>query len=126
MPEPTRATPRVRHIQRAALTLPVIGGAINTMDRAALAIANPLVRHEFNLSVAQMGLLLSAFLWTYAFSQLPVGALIDRLGPRRLLAVGLALWSGAQALCGLRSSRHAAKTGPRPATGARPPVPVAA
>jgi sugar phosphate permease len=101
MPEPTPATPRVRHLQRAALTLLVIGGAINTMDRAALAIANPLVREEFHLSVAQMGLLLSAFLWAYAFSQLPVGALIDRLGPRRLLGCGLALWSGAQLLFGL-------------------------
>jgi len=101
MPKPTPATPRVRHIQRAALILLVIGGAINTMDRAALAIANPLIRHEFGLSVAEMGLLLSAFLWAYAFSQLPVGALIDRLGPRKLLACGLVLWSGAQALCGL-------------------------
>ncbi len=99
--ESTPATPRVRHIQRTALTLLVISGAINTMDRAALAIANPLVRHEFNLSIAQMGALLSAFLWAYAFSQLPVGALIDRLGPRKLLAWGLALWSGAQMLCGL-------------------------
>ena len=55
-------------IQRAALTLLVISGAINTMDRAALAIANPLVRHDFGLSIAQMGALLSAFLWAYAFS----------------------------------------------------------
>lgn len=101
MSEPTPASPRLRRIQRAALILLVIGGAINTMDRAALAVANPLIRHEFGLSVAQMGLLLSAFLWAYAFSQLPVGALIDRYGPRKLLALGLTLWSGAQALCGL-------------------------
>jgi sugar phosphate permease len=94
------ATPRVRKIQRAALTLLVVGGAINTMDRAALAIANPLVRHDFGLSIAQMGALLSAFLWAYAFSQLPEGVLIDRFGPRKLLAWGLALWSGAQLLCG--------------------------
>jgi sugar phosphate permease len=93
-------TPRVRKIQRAALTLLVIGGAINTMDRAALAIANPLIRHDFGLSIAQMGALLSAFLWAYAFSQLPVGVLIDRFGPRKLLAWGLVLWSGAQMLCG--------------------------
>jgi hypothetical protein len=36
MVEQTQATPWVRKIQRAALTLPVIGGVINTMDRAAL------------------------------------------------------------------------------------------
>ena len=95
-----QATPRVRRIQRSALTLLVISGAVSTIDRAALAIANPLVRHDLGLSVAQMGLLLSAFLWAYAFSQLPVGALIDRFGPRKLLAWGLTLWSGAQLLCG--------------------------
>ena len=78
MTEKIPATPQVRRIQRAALALLVVSGAINTMDRAALAIANPLVRHDFGLSIAQMGALLSAFLWAYAFSQLPVGVLIDQ------------------------------------------------
>ena len=32
-----------------------------------------------------MGYLLSAFLWAYAFAQLPTGAMVDRLGPRLLL-----------------------------------------
>jgi sugar phosphate permease len=48
-----------------------------------------------------MGLLLSAFLWAYAFSQLPGGALTDRLGPRHLLDPGLFVWSLAQAAAGL-------------------------
>jgi sugar phosphate permease len=104
MTEQTAATPRVRNIQRGALTLLVLSGAINTMDRAALAIANPMVRHDFGLSIAEMGALLSAFLWAYAFAQLPVGALIDRLGPRKILTWGLALWSGAQLLCGVVTS----------------------
>jgi MFS family permease len=97
----TAASPRVKKIQRAALTMLVISGAVSTIDRAALAVANPLVRHDLGLSIAQMGLLLSAFLWAYAFAQLPIGALIDRFGPRRLLAWGLTLWSSAQLLCGL-------------------------
>jgi MFS family permease len=52
------------------------------------------------LSIADMGLLLSAFLWAYAFFQLPGGALVDRVGPRRLLTVGLTVWSLAQAAAG--------------------------
>ena len=48
-----------------------------------------------------MGYLLSAFLWAYAFSQLPTGAMVDRLGPRLLLTSGLSLWSLAQVLGGL-------------------------
>ena len=84
---------RIRRVQTSALVLLVIAGTLNYVDRAALSIANPLIREELGLSIADMGLLLSAFLWAYAFSQLPGGALTDRLGPRtrakpRLLDVG--------------------------------------
>ncbi len=49
-----------------------------------------------------MGFLLSAFLWAYAIAQLPVGGLIDRFGPRKLLGLGLfTLRSLAQAAGGL-------------------------
>jgi len=94
-------SPRIKSIQRSVLLMLVISGTISTIDRAALAIANPLIRHEMNLSVAEMGFLLSTFLWAYAASQLPVGVLIDRFGSRWLLTCGLAIWSGAQAMCGL-------------------------
>jgi MFS family permease len=100
LPEVIPPTPRVRSIQRAALILLVLSGVVCFMDRAALSIANPLVRHDFGLSIGEMGALLSAFGWAYALAQVPVGALIDRLGPRRLLAVGMALWSAAQLGCG--------------------------
>ena len=66
-----------------------------------MAVANPLIREELGLSIADMGYLLSAFLWAYAFSQLPTGAMVDRLGPRALLTMGLSLWSLAQLLGGL-------------------------
>jgi MFS family permease len=100
----SRTPPRVRSMQRTALTMLVVAGTLNYVDRAALSVANPLIRHELNLSIADMGLLLSAFLWAYAFFQLPGGALIDRVGPRRLLAVGLAVWSVAQGAAGLVTS----------------------
>ncbi|HEX4259920.1 MAG TPA: MFS transporter [Acetobacteraceae bacterium] len=94
------ASPRLKGIQRTALTMLVITGSINYFDRVALAIANPLVRHDLGLSVAQMGVLLSVFLWSYAFSQLPVGAMVDRIGPRILLGGGMLLWSVAQGAAG--------------------------
>src|SRR6201994_4381306 len=95
------ATPRVRSVQRVALALLVVAGVVNYIDRATLAVANPLIRDELGLSIADMGYLLSAFLWAYAFAQLPTGAMVDRLGPRILLACGLGLWSLAQLLGGL-------------------------
>src|SRR5665213_2261618 len=64
-------------------------------------IDHPLIRAIQRRSVAQMGLLLSAFLWAYAFAQLPIGALLDRIGPKRALGAGLLLWSAAQAAGGL-------------------------
>jgi len=97
----TTATARLRAIQRTALALIVLGGVVNYIDRATLAVGNPLIRHDLGLTAGDMGLLLSAFLWAYAFSQLPAGALVDRLGPRRLLTAGMALWSVAQVLGGL-------------------------
>ncbi|MFL5252704.1 MAG: MFS transporter [Rhodopila sp.] len=99
-----RATPRVIRAQRTALGILMLSGTINYLDRATLAVANPLIREDLGLNVAQMGLLLSAFLWAYAFSQLPAGALVDRVGPRRLLGIGLTLWSLAQAAAGLVTS----------------------
>src|SRR6201996_6165579 len=98
------ATPRVKTIQRVALAMLVVAGVINYIDRATLAVANPLIREELGLSIADMGYLLSAFLWAYAFSQLPTGAMVDKLGPRLLLTMGLSLWSFAQLLGGLVQS----------------------
>jgi sugar phosphate permease len=88
-------------IQRTALAMLVVAGVVNYVDRATLAVANPLIREELGLSIADMGYLLSAFLWAYAFAQLPTGAMVDRLGPRILLTLGLSLWSFAQLLGGL-------------------------
>ena len=40
----------------------------------------------------------------YAFAQLPTGLLVDRVGPRKLLGLGLSLWSLAQTLAGFVGS----------------------
>jgi MFS family permease len=78
----------------------LLTGAVNYIDRVALAIANPLIRQDLHLSIAEMGVLLSVFLWTYCFAQLPVGFAIDRVGPRLLLGLGAVVWSVAQVLAG--------------------------
>src|SRR6201998_2268900 len=96
-----KATPRLKSIQYAALAMLVAAGVVNYIDRAPLAVANPLIRQDLGLSIADMGYLLSAFLWSYAFAQLPTGAMVDKVGPRILLTLGLSLWSLAQFLGGL-------------------------
>jgi sugar phosphate permease len=90
---------RIVRTRSIALAMLVVTGVINYLDRSTLSIANQQIRTELHLSLAEMGILLSAFSWSYAFAQLPTGALVDKVGPRILLAAGLALWSVAQA-CG--------------------------
>ncbi|WP_018610581.1 MFS transporter [Uliginosibacterium gangwonense] len=96
--------PRVRRAQITSLALLILTGVINYMDRGTLAVANQSIAKELGLSLGQMGLLLSAFSWSYALAQLPTGGLVDRVGPRRLLGVGLVAWSLAQAAGGLVSN----------------------
>ena len=95
---------RIRRSQTLSLVLLVVCGVINYLDRATLAVANEYIRADLGLSLGQMGLLLSAFSWSYALCQLPVGALVDKVGPRWLLGIGLVLWSLAQAAGGLVST----------------------
>lgn len=98
---PSKATPTIQRFQRKIILLIICAGMVNIMDRSTLAIANPLIRQDLGFSVPEMGLLLSAFLWCYAWCQLPLGFLIDRAGPRRALGWGITLWSVAQGLTGL-------------------------
>ena len=89
-------TPRLRRIQWIALTFLTLAGIVNYLDRSTLSIANHSVSGELGLSASQMGLLLSAFSFSYAFAQLPMGALLDRFGARIMLGVGMFVWSVAQ------------------------------
>jgi len=101
-PPPSRPDhPLIRAVQRRSVALLVAAAVLNYFDRSALAIANPLIRADLHLSLGQMGELLSAFLLAYAICQLPIGALLDRVGPKRALGAGLLLWSAAQAAGGL-------------------------
>ena len=96
LPVPTR----VRRAQVLSLALLVASGMINYMDRGTLAVANSAIRQEMGVSLVEMGWLLSAFSWSYSLAQLPVGGMVDRIGPRRMLGFGLVLWSLAQAAGG--------------------------
>ena len=92
-------SPRLKRIQVLAITFLTLAGIVNYLDRSTLSIANHSVSQELGLSASQMGLLLSAFSFAYAFSQLPIGILLDRFGARVMLGLGMFVWSAAQ-LCG--------------------------
>jgi MFS family permease len=77
---------------------------INYVDRGAVPTAAHLIQDELGLSAQRLGLLFSAFFWSYALLQIPVGWIAERYGAQRVLAAGLAIWSCATLLVGLAHS----------------------
>ncbi len=63
------------------------------VDRVCISVAKDSVASDLALSEKQMGWIFSAFTLGYAFCQTPGGYLADRLGPRRVLSMIVALWS---------------------------------
>ena len=74
---------------------------INYIDRSNLAIAAELIKHEILISDWQLGLLLSAFFWTYALMQIPAGWLVDRFDVKWVFAAGFFVWSASTAITAL-------------------------
>lgn len=74
---------------------------INYIDRGNLSIAAPTLKDELSISAARLGVLLSAFFWTYACFQIVSGWLVDRLDVSWVMAGGFLLWSSATAITGL-------------------------
>lgn len=66
---------------------------INYIDRGNLATAAPLMQDELHLSASQLGILLSAFYYSYVPCMPFTGWLAERYGAKRVLGAGVALWS---------------------------------
>jgi len=62
------------------------------LDRVNMSIAGSSVADSYHLTNVQLGWVFSAFLWGYALFQTVGGSLAVRLGPRRVLAVGVVWW----------------------------------
>lgn len=69
-----------------------VGVLINYFDRISLSVAGPQLQQAFELSPAEMGLLFSAFFWSYALLQIPAGLFLDRFGVTRIGRWGAFLW----------------------------------
>jgi len=86
------------------LALLVVSVAINYVDRGNLSVAGRDLAAELRLPPDRLGLLFSAFFWTYALFQIAAGWLIDRYDVVRVYAVCYLVWSVATACTGLVST----------------------
>ncbi len=66
---------------------------LNYLDRYALGFLAPDLQKQFKWTPAEFGWVLFSFQATYAFCNLPWGALTDRLGLRKGFAAAVVLWS---------------------------------
>lgn len=78
---------------------------INYIDRADLSMAAPVLAKQLSLSPLQIGGLLSAFFWSYAFLQLfgVSGWVVDRFPVGIVFACGFLMWSATTIATGFLS-----------------------
>jgi ACS family hexuronate transporter-like MFS transporter len=67
--------------------------AINLIDRQVLSVLAPVLRRELQLSATGYATMTAAFQLGMMLGQVPVGALLDRIGTRLGLAVIFVAWS---------------------------------
>lgn len=92
--QPTRKRSRCRTRSRfGILALLAAGTTINYLGRRVAGIAAPSMSHDLGLNPAPMGVIFSAFSWTYAASQIPGGLLLDRFGTKLTCFFAVTLWS---------------------------------
>ncbi len=77
---------------------------INYLDRATLSYALPSLSDDLHLDPLQKGYLGSAFFWSYAYMQIPIGWVCDRFHLKWVYAGLFAIWSLACGLVGLAGS----------------------
>src|SRR5215212_840032 len=77
---------------------------INYLDRTVLGVAAPSLSRDLGLTPTQMGLVFSAFSWSYAALQIPGGIFLDRFGTRITYAIALVGWSAFTSAMGLVNS----------------------
>ena len=99
----TQPAPRTR-VRFFILGLLTIGTMINYLDRTVLGIAAPSLTKDLGISAATMGIVFSAFSWTYAAMQIPGGIFLDRFGTKLTYFLSLTFWSLSTLLHGLATN----------------------
>lgn len=79
----------------------VLLGVVTFLDRINISVAGSSIMHDLNLSAAEWGWVQSAFILSYGLMQIPMGALGDRYGHRKILSMIVLWWSLFTAFTGM-------------------------
>ena len=84
---------------RFAFTLLFLLYMFDYIDRMVIVSLFPFLKHDWQLSDTQCGLLVSAVYWSILLFSFPVSILIDRWSRKKTIALMSVLWSLATLLC---------------------------
>jgi EmrB/QacA subfamily drug resistance transporter len=99
---PAAPTPENHAVNRRIVLLAVcLGAFMATLDTSIVNIALPQIARDFNVSLVQISWVMLIYLLVNVSFLLTSGRLGDLLAPGRLFLLGLAVFTGASALCGL-------------------------
>lgn len=99
-PSTTGGQARATRGRYGVLALIAMGTMVNYLDRTLLSVAAPSMAQDLGLGAATMGIVFSAFSWSYALAQIPGGVFLDRFGVRLTYFLSVAVWSVFTALQG--------------------------
>src|SRR5579859_643242 len=84
---------RVGNVRWGIALLLGLGVIINYFDRTNISVAGVALSKEYHLSGVQFAFIASAYLYTYTLIQVPIGALLDRIGVKWMTRVGTIIWT---------------------------------
>ncbi len=74
---------------------------VNYFDRISVLTFLPLIRQDLGLDHQQIGFAASIFFFAYALAQISAGYLADKFGPKKVMGIAVAVFTGVTFLTGL-------------------------
>ncbi|QIZ68029.1 MFS transporter [Geobacillus subterraneus] len=96
---------KVKKRRWAMASLIALGVIVNYFDRINMSVGIKPLSEEFDLTPGQLGILLSAFAWSYAILQIPAGVILDKIGVKWVTRVGTIIWTVACFLTAIASGQ---------------------
>ena len=104
---------RSNHKLLWAFVLTSLAGFMVTLDNLVVTTALPVIHHDLGASLGGLEWTVNAYTLTFAVLLLTGAALGDRFGRRRLLAIGLGIFTASSARGGARAVDRRARRRPR-------------